>query len=153
MAAHLPLGGTAHEQPGDLRLSLHLHGRGRVPGHQLLAFDLIAFVRALEQWDVGYQLSRYAPDAEVRIITPDSPPSAPQTLHGRAEIDAWLVHASTRDLGLEVTHLVDGGDQVAFTQRWHHDDGTSAVATSTAEIEDGLITRRQTILVWDHDRL
>jgi hypothetical protein len=134
---------------GELRLDPHVHGKGRVPGPGLPGFNLLAFGQALKERDLAYQIAHYAPDADVRIVDPDNPPSAPQRLHGRPAIRAWLLHASTRDLGLQVTHLVDGGDRVAFTERWHHQDGTSVVATSTAEIEYGLITMRHTILVWD----
>ena len=82
--------------------------------------------------------------------TPTTRPRATD-VHGRPAIHAWLLHASTRDLGLRVTHLEDGGGRVAFTERWHHHDGTTVLATSTAEIDHALITMRHTILVWDHD--
>jgi hypothetical protein len=137
---------------GELQLNLQTHGRSRVPGPKAVGFDLQGFVRALEARDLDYQASRYAPDAEVRIIHPDNPPSNPQSVRGRTAISAWLLHASTRDLGLRVTDLVDGGERVAFTERWHHHDGTTAVAMSTASIENALITRRHTVLVWDHNR-
>lgn len=150
MTTETTLNGSAGMWPADLLLDPRTHGRGRVPGPKLTGFNLLAFVQALEERDVAYQSARYAPDADVRIVDPDNPPSAPQRLHGRPAIHAWLLHASTRDLDLQVTHLVDGGDRVAFTERWHHQDGTAAVATSTAEIEDGLITMRHTIIVWDH---
>ena len=137
---------------GDIELDPQIHGKSRVPGPRTVGFDLLEFGRALEERDIEYQASRYALDAEIRIVTPDNPPSAPQTMHGRAAIYAWLLHASTRDLGLRVIQLVDGGDRVAFSERWHHQDGTTAVASSIAEIDDGLITVRDTVLVWDFDR-
>jgi hypothetical protein len=137
-------------QPAELRLNPRTHGRGRVPGPKMTGFNLVAFGQAMEDRDLDYQVARYAPDADVRIVDPDNPPSAPQRLQGRAAIHAWLLHVSTRDPGLQVTHLVDGGDRIAFTERWHLQDGTAVLATSTAEIEAGLITMRQTILVRDH---
>ena len=150
MTTDVPINGS-RRRSSELRLDPRTHGKGRVPGPKVVGFNLLAFGQALEERDIGYQVSQYAPDAEVRIVDPDNPPSAPQTVRGQAAIHAWLRHASTRDLGLHVTHLVDGGDRVAFTERWHHRDGTTVVSTSTAEIEDGLITMRHTILVWDHD--
>jgi hypothetical protein len=136
---------------GELQLDPQIHGKSRVPGPKTVSFNLLEFRRALEEGDIDYQASCYAPNAEIRIVNPDNPPSTPQSVHGREEIHVWLLHASTRDLGVRVTHLVDGGDRVAFTERWHHQDGTTAVATSTAEIDKGLITIRHTVLVWDHD--
>lgn len=143
--------GNMHRLTGDLLLDPRVHGRSRVPGPKPLGFNLPAFAQAIEDRDIHYQALHYAPDAELRIVDPDNPPSAPQTVHSRAAIYAWLLHACTWNLGLHVTHLVDGGDTVAFTERWHYQDGTTVVATSTAEIEDRLIAMRHTILVWDLD--
>jgi hypothetical protein len=108
----------------ELRLNPRLHGKSRVPGQQAPAFDLNAFGRALEQRDVDYQLTRYAPDADIRIVDPNNPPATPRTVRGAQAIHAWLLDASTGEVDLHVTHLVDGGDRVAFTQCRHHQDGT-----------------------------
>jgi hypothetical protein len=142
---------VARRSFSEFRLDPQVHGTGRVPGQQAAVFDLVAFCQALEERDVTYQMARYAPDAEVQVVDPDNPPTHPQTLHGRDAIQAWLLHALTRDLELHVTHLVDSGARVAFTEHWHHQDGTTVLAMSTAEIEHGLIAMRRTILVWDHD--
>jgi hypothetical protein len=136
---------------GELQLDPQIHGKSRVPGPKTVGFNLLDFAQALEEGDIDYQASCYAPDAEIRIIHPDSPPSNPQSVHGREAIHGWLLQADTRELGVRVTYLVDGGDRVAFTEHWHHQDRTTAVASSTAEIDNGLITMRHTVLVWDHD--
>jgi hypothetical protein len=153
MTTDVPVNDTSGQAwTGELLLDPEIHGKSRVPGPRTTGFDLFDFARALEDRDVDYQASRYAPDAEIRIVTPDNPPSAPQVVLGRPAIHAWLLHARTRDLALRVTDLVDGGDRIAFTERWHHQDETTVVATSTAEIDDALITMRHTILVWDRDK-
>jgi len=132
MTTGVPLIDSSHlGWTGELQLDPQIHGKSRVPGPKAVGFSLLDFAQALEECDVDYQASRYAPDAEIRIVHPDSPPSNPQSVHGRTAIHAWLLHATTRDLGLRVTTLVDGGDRIAFTEHWHHDDGTTAVATST----------------------
>jgi hypothetical protein len=138
-------------RPGELRLHPQIHGRSRVPGPEVTGFNLLDFTHAMEERDIDYQASRYAPEAAMLIIDPDNPPSAPQLLLGRPAIHAWLLHTDTCRLELRVTDLVDGGDRMGFTERWRHQDGTSAVATSTVEIDHGLLTMRHTILVWDHD--
>ncbi|WP_375431853.1 nuclear transport factor 2 family protein [uncultured Friedmanniella sp.] len=150
MSTDIPVRPSAGRS-SELLLDPRVHGRSRVPGPKTTGFHLGTFAAALEDRDIGYQSSRYALDADVRIVDPDNPPSAPQTVHGRPAIHAWLLHARTRDLDLHVTRLIDGGNRVAFTELWHHRDGTAVVATSTAEIEAGLIIRRHTVLVWDHD--
>ncbi|SDS37875.1 SnoaL-like domain-containing protein [Friedmanniella luteola] len=126
-------------------------GWSQLPEPRVPGFSLLDLTRAVEEGDVDHQASCYAPAAEVLVVDPDNPPSAPQQLHGRPAIRAWLLHTRSRRLGLRVTDLVDGGDRVAFTERWYHQDGTTAVATSTAEIEHALITTCYTVLVWDHD--
>lgn len=132
----------------EIALDPRTHGKARVPGVIAPQFDLEAFSRALEQGDTGYQLSCYAPDAIVRIVDPDNPPSAPSTVWGAAAIGRWLLDGRIRDLGLYVTDQVDGGDRIAFSQRWHYQDGTEGQATSTAELQEGLIIAQHTLLVW-----
>ena len=135
------------QTPRRRRLNPRPLGKSSVPGQEATAFDLHAFSRALEQHDVDYQLAHYAPDADIRIVDPDNPPTAPRTLKGKQAIHAWMVDSITHDLDLHVTHLVDGGDRVAFTQHSHYQDGTQAISTSTAELEHGLIATQYTILV------
>jgi hypothetical protein len=48
-----------------------------------------------------------------------------------------------------VVNLVDGEDRVAFTELRRYRDGTQEMATSTAELDNGLISWQHTILVWD----
>jgi hypothetical protein len=132
----------------DIALNPRTHGRSRVPGRTAPQFDLDAFSRALERRDAAYQLSCYAPDADIRIVDPDNPPLAPRVVRGAGAIRTWLAAGLVRELDLHVTHLVDGGDRVAFTTRWRYQDAVEGQATSTAELQDGLITSQHTILVW-----
>ncbi len=134
--------------PREIALNPRTHGRGRVPGRTRPRFDLDTFGRALERHDTDYQLSCYAPEADIRIVDPDNPPRAPRLVRGSAAVRDWLLHNSAGELDLRVTHKVDGGDRIAFTERWHYQDGIEGQATSTAEVEDGLITTQHTILVW-----
>lgn len=66
---------------------------------------------------------------------------------GTQAISAWLHESASSNGPSVVSHLVDGGDRVAFTRLWHDVDGTTAVAVNTAELRDGLITTQHTILV------
>ncbi len=136
---------------GSLRLDPLVHGRGRVPGRRTRTFDLEAFADALESHDITYQLACYALDARISIVDPDSPPPAARTVRGRPAIRSWL--DSPDAIGVEVTSLVDGGDRVAFTERWQRRGGTAVLATSTAELEHGLITSQHTILAWAREPL
>jgi ketosteroid isomerase-like protein len=134
---------------GELRLDPLVHGTSRVPGQQRPAFDLAAFVASLEHHDVDDQLACYAPDAEIRVVDPDSPSLEARTMGGGAAIRSWL--DSSGAPSVEVVDVVDGGDRVAFTERWQQPDGTAVVATSTAELRDGLITTQHTVLARAHE--
>jgi hypothetical protein len=110
-----------------------------------LAFDLATFGSALRTGDLGYQLACYAADAEIRIVSDARP--APLVVSGTCSIWSWLLESAAPHAGCLVPHLVDGGDRIAFTQRWRTTDGTKAVLISTAELQDGLITTQHTIVV------
>jgi ketosteroid isomerase-like protein len=126
-------------------------GEGRVLGRRRATFDLAAYVAALERRDLVHQLACYAPDATVCVVDPDSPPPGARTIAGTPAIRAWLDGFDAP--GVEITHVVDGGDRVALTGRWRRRDGTAVVATSTAELRDGLITAQHTVLVWARPRV
>lgn len=137
-------------QPGspERRHDPRLHGVRRIPCRRLRVFDLNAFGEAVERRDLDYQLGHYAPDADIRIVDPDHPPSAPRIVRGTSAIRSWLFESDVGGVEVEVTHLVDGHDRFAFTQGRRYADGTSAVIVSTAELQDGLITTQHTILAW-----
>jgi hypothetical protein len=135
----------------ELRLDPLVHGRSRVPGRRRPVFDVAAFVRAREHRDIDYQLSCYAPDAEIRAVDPDSPPLAPRSIRGDQAIRSWLDGSDAR--GVEVSCLVDGGDRLALTERWQQPDGTVVVATSTAEVRAGRIASQHTVLAWAREPL
>lgn len=120
-------------------------GRPSSPGPSAAEFDLVAFGHALQSGDLGYQLARYAQDADIRIAA--EPGSAPRVVSGTRAIWSWLLESAASDPAPAVSHLVDGGDRVAFTQQWLASDGTTGVSISTAELQDGLITTQHTILV------
>ena len=137
--------GPAPAGTPERRLDHRLHGVRRIPCRHLPTFDLSAFGDAVERRDLTYQLARYAPDADIRIVDPDHPPSGPRVVRGTLGIRTWLFESDVDGLDVRVTHLVDGGDRFAFTQRRRHVDGTVFVEVSTAELQNGLITTQHTI--------
>jgi hypothetical protein len=139
--------GRPRRHTRELRLNPRTHGRGRVPGLRA-AFDLETFSQALVDGDLDYQISRYAADADIRIVDPDNPPASPLLVHGTTAIRDLLWTSDANNLDVEVTHKVDGGDRVAFAERWRRRDGVTVLATSAAELADGLITLQHTILAW-----
>ena len=114
-----------------------------------VGFDLTAFGRAIERGDLGYLITAYAEDAEVRLTDPDTPPMAPRVLRGRRAIAHWLEAETRADCSHRVVRLVDGRDRVAYTEERQHVDGTHEIAASTAELHNGMIGLQHTVLVWD----
>jgi hypothetical protein len=139
-AHRLDPGDAARPAHGELPSEPLVQGAGRGRGRRS-PFDLAAFVLALEHHDLAYQLARYAPDALIRVVDPDSPPPVARTIVGSRAIRSWLESSA---LGIKVVQLVDGGDRVAFTEHWSERDGTAVEATSTAEIDHGVITVQHT---------
>jgi hypothetical protein len=138
--------GAVPQVPTGIPLNYRLHGKGRVPGQEEARFDLDAFTEAMERRDIDYQVANYASDADIRIVGPDNPPSAPRIVNGSEAIRDWLRASTAHTLDLLVTNLVDGGNRVAFTEQSRHEDGTDLVASSTADVAEGLINIQRTIL-------
>ena len=147
LTVHEPVS-APHQEAPERRPDLRVSGVTQLPIRRTRAFDLQGFCQAVERGDLVYQLARYAPDADVRIVDPDHPPSDPRILRGTSDILTWLVDFETCDLGVEITHLIDGGDRFAFTQQWRTVDGTAVVAVSTSELQDGLIAMQHIIVAW-----
>lgn len=112
-------------------------------------FDLTTFARSLLRADLDLQIAAYADGAELRIINPDNPPRLPRTLRGKSEIEAWIRGEPVQRTVVQVSNLIEDGDRIAFTEIRRYSDGGHEIAASTAELDDGLITRQLTILVWD----
>ena len=140
------LNGSSANAGGRPAQNPRMHERGGVSGRTAAAFDLEAFGQALTNRDLDSQLRCYAAGADIRIVEASNPLAAPSLIHGTTAIRVWLLNFAAGALDLKVAHVVDGGDWVAITERWHHRDGTAVLATSTAELSDGLITVQHTIL-------
>jgi ketosteroid isomerase-like protein len=112
-------------------------------------FDLKAFGRAIESQDTDTQLAAYADDAVLTVIDPDNPPSSPHLVSGKDAISTWLRGSCESNTVQRTARMIDGAGQIAYTVEQLNLDGTHEIATSMADISDGLITAQQTVLVWD----
>jgi hypothetical protein len=120
-------------------------------------FDLMEFSRAIDASDVEYQIAVYADSAEVEVVDPDNPPSSPHVLKGKNAIADWVRGNCQRNVRQRVVRIIDGDDRIAYTVSQVRRDGSHEIATSTAELHDGLVTQQHTILIRDtggrHPRL
>jgi hypothetical protein len=112
-------------------------------------FDLLEFGRAIDASDAETQIAAYADSAEVEVIDPDNPPSSPRVLKGKSAIADWVRSNCQRNLRQRVVRFIDGDDRIAYTVEHVQRDGSHAIASSTAELRDGLVTQQHTILVRD----
>jgi hypothetical protein len=126
-------------------LCLPLAG-SEVPGRH---FDMMEFARAIDTRDTEYQIAVYADCAELEVIDRDNPPSAPQVLKGKNAIADWVRSCCQQNVAQHVVKTIDGADRIAYTVAQVQRDGSYELATSTAELRDGLVTEQQTILVRD----
>ena len=94
------------------------------------SFDQVAFGRAIEAGDVGYQVSRYANHAQVQVRKVDwnnTSPAPMLQLLGAPAIQAWI-HATAIEHTkppIVTLHVID--DHLAFIERWRHRNGLSHV--------------------------
>jgi SnoaL-like domain len=114
------------------------------------AFDLAALRRGVEQRDVATMLRLYGDDAEIVITDRDHPPSAPQVMHGRAQIGMFLGDVLGREMTHALDHVVASGDTVSFVQRCRYPDGSRVTFSSVLDIDDGgHISRQEAVQAWD----
>jgi hypothetical protein len=114
------------------------------------AFDLAALRRGVEQRDVTTMLRLYDDDAEIVVTDRDHPPSAPQVMHGRAQIGMFLGDVLGREMTHALDHVVASGDTVSFVQRCRYPDGARVTFSSVLDIDGGgHITRQEAVQAWD----
>ena len=58
------------------------------------SFDLEAFRRGYEEWDIDALLALYADEVELIQIDRDNPPSAPRVRHGREMFKGMFEHCA-----------------------------------------------------------
>jgi ketosteroid isomerase-like protein len=112
-------------------------------------FDLEAFKRAYEEWDIEALLGLYADDVELVQIDRDNPPSSPRTRHGKEVFRGMFEHCAAAGVKATVENLVPGEDRAAATVTCEFPGGRKVLANGILEIEDGCIVRERDVLAGD----
>jgi hypothetical protein len=112
-------------------------------------FDFDTLRRAIEERDAETIAGLYAPDAEVRLIDDDHPPSAPRILRGVEEIAAHHRDVCSRDMTHRVSHETLAGDRAAFSVECRYPDGKGVLCMGILELRDGLIAGEIGVQAWD----
>jgi ketosteroid isomerase-like protein len=117
-----------------------------------MAMNTIAITdlkRAIEGRDGTALAGFYAPDAVLRIIDRDNPPSKPNEVKGKAAITAFYEDVCGRNMSHKLENGIADGDRVAFTQSCAYPDGTKVFCSAMLELKDGKIARQTVVQAWD----
>jgi ketosteroid isomerase-like protein len=112
-------------------------------------FDLDAFKRGYERWDIETLLGLYADDVELVQIDRDNPPSAPRIRRGKEMFRGMFEHCAVAGVRASVENPVPGADRVAATVTCEFPGGRKVVANGIFELEDGRIVRELQVLSGD----
>ena len=107
----------------------------------ITGFDLDAFRRSYEEWDVETLLGLYADEVELTQIDRDNPPSAPRTRRGKEVFKGMFEHCAAAGVKATVENGVADESRAAVTVTCEFPGGRKVVANGILEIEDGRIVR------------
>ena len=113
------------------------------------SFDLDAFKRAYEQWDLETLLQYYADDVELIQVDRDNPPSAPRVRHGKDVLAGMFEHCAAAGVSASVEHAVADEDRAAATVTCAFPGGRKVLANTIFEIADGRIVREREVIAGD----
>jgi ketosteroid isomerase-like protein len=113
------------------------------------SFDLEAFRRAYEQWDVEALLALYADDVELIQIDRDNPPGSPRVRHGKEVFKGMFEHCAAAGVKATVENAVAGEDRAAVTVTCEFPGGRRVVANALLELDDGRIVREHDVAAGD----
>jgi ketosteroid isomerase-like protein len=113
------------------------------------SFDLEAFRRAYEQWDVEALLALYADDVELIQVDRDNPPGSPRVRHGKEVFKGMFEHCAAAGVKATVENAVAGEDRAAATVNCEFPGGRRVVANAVLELDDGRIVREHDVAAGD----
>jgi ketosteroid isomerase-like protein len=119
---------------------------------QSATFDLDAFKRAYEEWDIEALLGLYADDVELVQIDRDNPPSSPRVRRGKDVFRGMFEHCAAAGVKATVENAVAGETRAAATITCEFPGGRKVVANGILELEDGRIMRERDVVAGDQKR-
>ena len=112
-------------------------------------FDIEAFKRAYEEWDIEALLDFYTDDVELVQIDRDNRPRAPRVRHGKEIFRGMFQHCAAAGVKATVEHAIAGEKRAAATVTCEFPDGRNILANGIFELEDGRIVRERDVLAGD----
>ena len=108
-----------------------------------------AIKRAIEARDGRALASFYAPDAVVRVIDRNNPPSRPREVKGRTAITTFWDDICSRAMTHRVDTSITEGDRLCFTQDCTYPDGAKVFCIAVVDLKGGKITHQTVVQAWD----
>jgi ketosteroid isomerase-like protein len=112
-------------------------------------FDIDAFKRAYEDWDIETLVALYADDVELVQIDRDNPPSSPRVRHGKDVFRGMVEHCAAAGVKATVENTVAGKERAAASVTCEFPGGRKVIANSIMELEGGRIVRERDVLSGD----
>ena len=116
---------------------------------QKTTLDFEDLRRGIEQRDADLLASLYAPDAELRIVDRNNPPSSPLELRGKEEITEYLHDVFCREMEHHVENEIVGEGRIAFNVACGYPDGTRVFSAESYDLSGGKIVRQVKVQAWD----
>jgi ketosteroid isomerase-like protein len=113
------------------------------------AFDVAAFKRTYEEWDIDGLLALYSNEVELIQIDRDHTPSSPRTRQGSDVLRGMLEHCAGAGVVATVENTVADGQRAAATITCAFPGGRRVLANAILELEDGRIVRELDVLSGD----
>jgi SnoaL-like domain len=113
------------------------------------AFDIDAFKRGYEEWDIEALLGLYVDDVEVVQIDRDNPPSAPRIRQGKDVLRGMFEHCAAAGVKATVENTVADERRAAATVTCEFPGGRRVVANGIFDIDNGRIARERDVVSGD----
>ena len=113
------------------------------------AFDIEAFGRAYEEWDIEALLGLYADDVELVQIDRDNPPSAPRVRHGKDVLKGMFEHCAAAGVKATVENTVAATTAPRRPSRASSRAAARSLANGIFDLEDGRIVRERDVVSGD----
>jgi ketosteroid isomerase-like protein len=113
------------------------------------SFDLDAFQRGYEEWDIDALLTLYADEVELIQIDRDNPPSSPRVRHGKEVFRGMFEHCAAAGVKATVENAVAAEDRAAATVTCEFPGGRKVVANAILELRDGRVVRERDVQAGD----
>ena len=116
---------------------------------QATTFDIDAFRRGFEHWDIPALLDLYADDVELIQVDRDNPPSAPRVRQGRQILEGMFTHCAGAGVKATVERALANDERGAATVTCEFPGGRRVVSNTTFELRDGRIARQYDVAIGD----